>query len=84
LKREPRFVTLDGRAIETSSREWLLICLARHICRMPTKVVRHQFLAQLKWAPEARAEVEGLIHTEWNRMHPKNMQPVEAPAHEHA
>lgn len=49
-------------AIDTSSPHWQLVCLALHICRLPSKQARHEFMDELErtvieqW-PLVRAEV---------------------------
>ncbi len=68
--RKPVFVEIDGRSIDTSSQEWLLICLARHICRMPTKEMRNSFMEKLKWEAASVEELRQITRTEWQRMYP--------------
>jgi hypothetical protein len=74
LIRGPKFIELDGRRIDTASREWLVICLARWICRLPGKVERHAFLDTLKWSGEQINELKQVINTEWERMYPKQQK----------
>lgn len=66
--RVSRTVELDGRQIDTASKEWLLICLARHVCRMPTKSLRNQFIEALKWSPNEKLQLRELTKQEWQRM----------------
>lgn len=77
------FVELDGRRIDTASQEWRLICLARHICRMTTKVHRHAFLEKLRWSQQSLDELKKLIHQEWERMYPR-LEKKETVAHDDA
>lgn len=53
---------------DTASPEWQLICLARHICRMPTKQHRHEFLALMRKRgknDQFIAEVEKKVREQW-------------------
>lgn len=65
-----RHVVLDGRQVDTASHEWMLICLARHVCRMPTLLERQAFFEKLKWERSAVSELRRLVKQEWQRMYP--------------
>ena len=80
----PSFVELDGRSIDTSSREWLLICLARHICRMPTTETRNSFMEKLKWEAASVEELRQITRIEWQRMYPNVKKKTGAMAHDNA
>lgn len=54
--------------LDTSSPEWMLICLARHICRQPSKEARQAVLDGLraKHTTEFVSQLEALVVEEWN------------------
>ncbi len=62
--------------IDTSSEEWKLACLARHVCRMPSRAVRHAFLDLMrkKHDTEFMATLEKTIVDEWSIMHPPKLK----------
>lgn len=74
LVREPRFVELDGRRIDTASREWLLICLARHICRMPTKELRNAYIGTLAGDPGASEALLQITGWKWSESFVRKLQ----------
>jgi hypothetical protein len=72
-----------GRCVErvgTASLDWQLDCLARHICRMPTKDARHAFLAEFgkKKPPEFVDDLTQRILMEWGKMYGAPRQAGEA------
>lgn len=58
--------------IDASSEEWKLACLARHVCRLPTKADRHAFLNLMRKShkPEFVADIENRVRREWVLMYP--------------
>ena len=56
---------------DTSSNEWKLACLGRHICRMPTRQHRNDFLDLMrkKHTPEFMATLEQIIKDQWVILH---------------
>jgi hypothetical protein len=63
-----------GPEIDTSSQDWLMACLARHICHLPNKVARHEFLNRMrpKKSPEFMQEIEQRVKDEWVLMYPQS------------
>lgn len=53
---------------DTNSQEWMLICLARHICRLPTKTKRQTMLDNLaaKHSPEFVSQLQALVVEQWS------------------
>lgn len=67
--------------IDTSSPQWQMICLARHICRMPTKQHRHDFLALLRKKGKADAfvaELEQEVKVQWPQVRAEITQKANA------
>lgn len=58
-------------AVGTSSKEWLLACLGRHICRMPTRQHRLDFLDLMrkKHTTEFMTTIEQIIKEQWAILH---------------
>ncbi|MFJ9531241.1 hypothetical protein [Herbaspirillum sp. NPDC101396] len=72
---------------DTNSQEWQMICLARHVCRLPSKADRIAFVDLLRQkrigrdrkedpvaiaAADAFAEsLKALVQQEWALMYPK-------------
>lgn len=61
-------------AIDTSSEEYRLDCLARHICNLPTKTYRHAFLALMnkRHTPQFMEDITARVITQWGLLHPKS------------
>lgn len=66
---------MDGFApVDTSSEEYLLDCLARHICNLPTKERRHAFLALMrkKHPSEFIDDIERRVRIQWPLLRQKS------------
>ena len=57
--------------IDTYSREWMLVCLARHICRLPGKAARLGFIEMMRkyHGAEFINEIQNLVREQWRVMH---------------
>lgn len=62
---------MSAAARDTASPEWKLECLARHVCRMPTKGHRLAFLDLMrkKHTSEFMANIEQQIREQWVVLH---------------
>jgi len=62
--------------IDTNSQEWQMACLARHICRLPGRSARLNFMDVLraKHPAEFVQSVENNVRTEWALMREKQEQ----------
>ncbi len=55
----------------------MLVCLARHICRMPNKVARLNFIQLMrdrKHSPDFIAEIQTLVREQWVVLHAQAAQ----------
>jgi len=55
--------------MDTSSEEWRIECLVRHICRLPTSLERRGFLKKMAeiHGAEAVKPIEEAVKNEWER-----------------